>query len=41
MTKKAYQSPSLISLGTVEEITLGRHQWRRRRQKKHWQDCGS
>lgn len=41
MSKKTYQIPSLTSLGTVEEITLGRHRWQPRRHKKHWKDCGS
>lgn len=40
--KKAYQTPALTDLGTVEEVTLARRRRRRRRRgRRHWGNTGS
>ena len=45
MSKKAYQTPALTSLGTVEEVTLGwgrrRRRRRRRRNRRNGWNTGS
>ena len=46
MSKKAYQTPAITNLGTVEDVTLGRRSRRRRRRRarggrKNWWNTGS